>query len=131
MAPPGIDLPLNASGTGIDFGRGTVSGIEELRNAALGRITNAITYDDPDYGIDVLEEAGKPTDANYAKQLGLRCCIAIQNDTRFATATTLTATQSNDGESVTASLVIQCEVVDNTTFSLAVLVANGTVKLVS
>ncbi len=130
MATPGIDLPLNASGTGIDFGRGTVSGIEELRNAALGRITNAITYDDAAYGLDLTSEIGALAGPGYAQTLGLRCCVAIQNDSRFATATVLNAKQTGVGATLTVSLSFEVTVGDNDTFSLSVLVANGIVKLV-
>jgi hypothetical protein len=128
----GKDIPLTADGTDIDFGRDLVSGAEEYRNAALLRITNAVTYDDLAYGLALVDELGKLADSNYAQTLGLRCCAAIQNDERFITATVDgTPTVARDGATVSISIKFIVEVGDGETFSLAALVANGEVRLVS
>lgn len=126
----GIDLPLTSAGDDIDFGRDTVTGLPEYRDAALLRITNDVTYDDLDYGLDVTGELGKLTDIGYEQSLGLRCCAAIQNDTRFVSATVTNSTRTTVDETLYVSLSFEVEVVDGTTFSLSVLVANGEVRLV-
>jgi hypothetical protein len=129
MANEGIDIPLTANGNDIEFSRDTVSGLDEYRQAALLRITNDVTYTDNDYGIDIAGELGSLGGSNYAQLLGLRCSSAILNDNRFATARATRATQTAIGGNWQIALAFEVVVGDGTTFDLAVLVANGTVKL--
>ncbi len=125
-----IDLPLSSDGDDIDFSRDAVTGLKEYRDAALLRISNDVTHDDLDYGLDVTGELGKPTDTGYEQSLGLRCCAAIQNDARFVSASVTNSTRRVVDGTLQVTLSFEVEVANGVSFSLSVLVANGEVKLV-
>jgi hypothetical protein len=122
------DIAATLDGSDIDFTVDRViSGLPEYRQAALSRVSNDVSYVDPDYGLDLAGEIGT---TGGASTIGIRASSAIMNDDRFTSATLTNSSVTQVGGVASVSLSFDVVAEDGTEFSLDVLVANGEVALV-
>ena len=124
-----FDIGMTADGSDIDFSDALVTGLPEYRQAVFLRLSHDVTFTDADFGLDLAGEIG----STGAATLGVRASAAIMNDPRFTA--TLTTPENQQRRQVGGIVEIRLAfdiLVDETqeTFSLDVLIANGTVQLV-
>jgi hypothetical protein len=122
------DIAATLDGSDIDFTVDRViSGLPEYRQAALARVSNDVSYVDPDYGLDLAGEIGQ---TGRTSTIGIRASSAIMNDQRFTSAalTNSAIVPMGDVEAVALSFDVVAE--DGTDLSLTVLVEAGEVALV-
>lgn len=108
----------------------TVSGIALLIQEAYHRITQEDLIDQQAWGINLADEVGRAVSANDVQAIGLKVAEAIQRDDRFASVTVASSSEV-DGDTISATYLIDCVAVDGVTFNFVVTSDGLTVDIMN